>query len=230
MHPTFRRASPIAHAATALLATLAGTAWAHDGTVGHFGSHNDKPRFVRGAISSTYYAAADCPTPGLWCGAAGDDLLTGGLGRPAWLLAAPAFADPLAPTAAELRRNAIHINYRAVLDITARRRLRHAVRPERDATPASSRAGEGKIAGWKHIAYADDGSGRENVTLMVQVPASFDPQRACIVTATSSGSRGVYGAIGASGEWGLKQRLRRRLHRQGHRQRRRTTWRATPSA
>jgi len=26
----------------------------------------------------------------------------------------------------------------------------------------------------------------------------------CIVTATSSGSRGVYGAIAAVGEWGLK--------------------------
>jgi hydroxybutyrate-dimer hydrolase len=61
--------------------------------------------------------------------------------------------------------------------------------------------GQGKIAGWEHIAYAGDG----NVTLMVQVPASFDAHRACIVTATSSGSRGVYGAIGASGEWGLKQ-------------------------
>lgn len=40
---------------------------------------------------------------------------------------------------------------------------------------------------------------------MVQVPASFDPDRACIVTGTSSGSRGIYGAIGSSGEWGLKK-------------------------
>jgi hydroxybutyrate-dimer hydrolase len=38
----------------------------------------------------------------------------------------------------------------------------------------------------------------------VQVPASFDPANACIVTATSSGSRGVYGAI-STGEWGLKR-------------------------
>jgi hydroxybutyrate-dimer hydrolase len=41
--------------------------------------------------------------------------------------------------------------------------------------------------------------------MMVQVPASFDPRRPCIVTGTSSGSRGVYGAIGSSGEWGLKR-------------------------
>jgi hydroxybutyrate-dimer hydrolase len=41
--------------------------------------------------------------------------------------------------------------------------------------------------------------------MMVQVPSSFDPKAACIVTGTSSGSRGVYGAIGSSGEWGLKR-------------------------
>ncbi len=40
---------------------------------------------------------------------------------------------------------------------------------------------------------------------MVQIPDSFDPAKACIVTATSSGSRGIYGAISAAGEWGLKQ-------------------------
>lgn len=39
---------------------------------------------------------------------------------------------------------------------------------------------------------------------MVQVPASFNPAQPCIVTATSSGSRGIYGAIGTAGEWGLK--------------------------
>ena len=40
--------------------------------------------------------------------------------------------------------------------------------------------------------------------MLVQVPATFNPANACIVTGTSSGSRGVYGAIGSSGEWGLK--------------------------
>ncbi|BDC45518.1 D-(-)-3-hydroxybutyrate oligomer hydrolase [Paraburkholderia terrae] len=37
------------------------------------------------------------------------------------------------------------------------------------------------------------------------MPTSFDPANPCIVTATSSGSRGVYGAISAAGEWGLKR-------------------------
>jgi hydroxybutyrate-dimer hydrolase len=39
---------------------------------------------------------------------------------------------------------------------------------------------------------------------MVQVPASFDPKKPCIITATASGSRGVYGGI-STGEWGLKR-------------------------
>ena len=43
------------------------------------------------------------------------------------------------------------------------------------------------------------------VTVMVQVPDGFDPARPCIVTGPSSGSRGIYGAIGTSGEWGLKK-------------------------
>ena len=40
--------------------------------------------------------------------------------------------------------------------------------------------------------------------MMVQIPDTFDPTNACIVTAPSSGSRGVYGAIATAGEWGLK--------------------------
>ena len=63
---------------------------------------------------------------------------------------------------------------------------------------------EGLIGGTEYIAYSDDGTGTQNVTMMVQVPVTFDPAAPCIVTGTSSGSRGVYGAIGSSGEWGLK--------------------------
>src|ERR1700738_3173183 len=65
--------------------------------------------------------------------------------------------------------------------------------------------GEGKIAGTEYLAYADDGSGRQHVTLGGEGPASLDPANPCIVTATSSGSRGVYGAVSAAGEWGLKR-------------------------
>ena len=62
------------------------------------------------------------------------------------------------------------------------------------------------VAGDEWIAYDDDGTGSKNVTMMVQVPASFDKANPCIVTATSSGSRGVYGAMATAGEWGLKHK------------------------
>ncbi|NGZ83396.1 3-hydroxybutyrate oligomer hydrolase family protein [Duganella aceris] len=134
---------------------------------------------------------------------ASDDLLTAGLGKTGLAGAAPAYADPANPSAAELRRNAIHANYRAVLDIAANSGYGTLYGPNVDAKGVAG-AGEGKVAGTEYIAYSDDGSGNQNVTLMVQVPAGFDANNPCIVTGTSSGSRGVYGAIGSAGEWGLK--------------------------
>jgi len=132
-----------------------------------------------------------------------DDLLTAGLGKTGLGGLAPVAADPLNPTPAELRRIAIFNNYRAILDITPGGGYGTLYGPNVDARGVVT-TGEGKIAGTEHIAYSDDGSGRQNVTMMVQVPSSFDVANACIVTGTSSGSRGVYGAIGSSGEWGLK--------------------------
>ena len=48
-----------------------------------------------------------------------DDLLTAGLGPAGLRGPPPAFADPLRPTARELRRRAIYMNYRGLLDVTA---------------------------------------------------------------------------------------------------------------
>ena len=135
-----------------------------------------------------------------------DDLLTAGLGKTGLAAAtAPAYADASNPTAAELRRNAIYANYRAVLDIAANSGYGTLYGPNVDAK-GNVTSGEGKIAGTEYIAYSDDGSGNQNVTLMVQVPSNFDPADPCIVTGTSSGSRGIYGAIGSAGEWGLKNK------------------------
>ena len=133
-----------------------------------------------------------------------NDLLTAGLGKTGLAGAAPAYANTEQPTPLELRRNAIYANYRAVLDIAANSGYGTLYGPNVDAG-GNVGTGEGLVAGSEYIAYADDGTGKKNVTLMVQVPASFDPDRACIVTGTSSGSRGIYGAIGSSGEWGLKK-------------------------
>ncbi len=133
-----------------------------------------------------------------------DDLLSAGLGRTGLGSAtAPGVADAAAPTAAELRRLAIYFNYRALLDPSSGGGFGRLYGPNIDIHGGDT-LGEGKIAGTEYIAYSDNGSGSENVTMMVQVPASFDPDNACIVTGTSSSSRGVYGAIATSGEWGLK--------------------------
>jgi hydroxybutyrate-dimer hydrolase len=135
-----------------------------------------------------------------------DDLLTGGLGALGLAGATPAYANAANPTAAELRRNAIFANYRAVLDISPNSGYATMYGPNIDkngiVTPVG--AGVGLIGGKEYIAYADDGSGLKNVTLMVQIPSTFDATKPCIVTGTSSGSRGIYGAIGSAGEWGLK--------------------------
>jgi hydroxybutyrate-dimer hydrolase len=159
------------------------------GTSG-FLSLNRPPEFLRD-ISSTSYDGSS------------DDLLTAGLGKTGLAAAAPTYTDPNNPTAAELRRNAIYANYRAVLDINANSGYGTLYGPNVDKNNVAG-SGEGKIAGKEYLAYSDDGSGRRNITLMVQVPASFDVNNPCIVTGTSSGSRGIYGAIGSAGEWGLK--------------------------
>src|SRR5207253_2276518 len=140
-----------------------------------------------------------------------DDLLTGGLAA-AGLGGElpgnappppPGFANPANPTAAELRKRAIYANYRALVDPTLNGGYGTLYGPNVDVngTPTFN---PGKIAGEEWLAYDDDGTGRVNVTMMVQVPDSFDPKNPCIVTAASSGSRGVYGAIATAGEWGLK--------------------------
>jgi hydroxybutyrate-dimer hydrolase len=132
-----------------------------------------------------------------------DDLLTAGLGKSGLAGAAPGIVDPLDPTTAELRRLAIYNNYRALVDVSASGGYGTLYGPNVLADGTVT-ADEGKIPGSECLAYADDGSGRKQVTLMLQIPHTFDPGEPCIVTGPSSGSRGIYGAIGTSGEWGLK--------------------------
>jgi hydroxybutyrate-dimer hydrolase len=132
-----------------------------------------------------------------------DDLLTGGLGKTGIAGPAPGFVDAANPTAAELRRRAIYTNFRGVLDATAAGGFGTLYGPNIDVD-GNDTLGEGKIAGKELLAYADDGTGKKNVVVMVQIPSTFDKDNPCIVTGPSSGSRGVYGAIGTAGDWGLK--------------------------
>lgn len=174
----------------AIAAWALATALAGCGTLGPFGS-NTKPDFIVGTVAMAHYDGTS------------DDLLTAGLGKTGLQGAAPSIADPAHPTSIELRRLAIYSNYRALVDVNSNGGYGTLYGPNVNAAGVAT-SGEGKIAGTEYLAFADDGSGRENVTMMAQIPSSFDPSAACMVTATSSGSRGVYGAIGTAGEWGLK--------------------------
>ncbi|MFL5053279.1 MAG: 3-hydroxybutyrate oligomer hydrolase family protein [Xanthobacteraceae bacterium] len=134
-----------------------------------------------------------------------NDLLTAGLGKTGLGSAGPpGFVDPLHATAEELRRLAIYNNYRALIDPTPGGGYGTLYGPNITANGTVT-AGEGLIAGDEYITFDKQGDGRTRVTMMVQVPDTYDPSNGCIVTAPSSGSRGVYGAIATAGEWGLKR-------------------------
>ena len=142
--------------------------------------------------------------PGAGNSADTQDLLTAGLGRTGLgAAAAPTYADPLNPTALELRRNAIYANYRALVDYTAKGGYGTLYGPNVDVA-GNVTTNEGLIPGREYIATLDNGSGRKQTVVAVQVPDSFNRDAPCLVLGPSSGSRGVYGAIATAGEWGLK--------------------------
>lgn len=168
---------------------------------GGSGPSNELPKGIK-EISATAYPAT---TVGKGDTAATQDLLTGGIGRTGLgAAAAPAYADPANPTAAELRRNALYSNYRGILDPSAGGGYGTLYGPNVTADGQVT-ASEGLIPGREYLAVLDDGTGRKQTAIAVQVPDSFSAANPCIVLGPSSGSRGVYGAIGTAGEWGLKK-------------------------
>lgn len=149
---------------------------------------NERPDFIQGDVFSTRYDGIT------------NDLLTGGLGASGLASGtAPVFDDPINPTPRELRTLAIYNNYRALVDTAPGGGYGDFFGPQ------TGNGGDGLIAGEEHLAYMTVAGSSVPVTVMVQVPDSFDPKQACMVTAPSSGSRGIYGAIGTAGEWGLKK-------------------------
>jgi len=182
----------------AVAATLGAIALA--GCGGGGGPTNDVPEGVTQHSVTVFSATA----PGSGTTAATQDLLTGGLGKTGLgAAAAPAYADPLNPTALELRRNALYSNYRAILDPSAAGGYGTLYGPN-VTTTGTVTTNEGLIPGREYLASLDDGSGRKRVVMAVEVPDSFDVANPCVILGPSSGSRGVYGAIGTAGEWGLK--------------------------
>lgn len=120
-----------------------------------------------------------------------DDLLSAGLGLAGLRGPAPAFADPQQPTAAELRRRAIHASWRGIADL-------------------GPLGGYGEIygavplvSGREFMAFARLPDAKSPHRVLLQVPDLFDRDKRCVVVTASSGSRGIYGAISLAGAWGL---------------------------
>jgi hydroxybutyrate-dimer hydrolase len=124
----------------------------------------------------------------------GDDLLTAGLGLAGLRGAPPAFADPARPTALELRRLAIYNAYRGLVDVTEAGGFGRLFGPHEGLM----------IAGVEILAAVRTPDGGGTTTVMLQVPSHFDPKHPCLVVVSSSGSRGIYGALPTAGEWGLR--------------------------
>ena len=187
--------------AVAALLALAGPALARD-------NDDERLRFVPSSLSCQRYDGAS------------DDLLTAGLGKTGLgNPVAPAIAAPASPTAAELRRLVIWNNYRALADMSTNGGYGVLYGPNIDLQGKDT-LGEGKIAGEECLAYADDGTGRRNVTMMVQIPASFDARHPCIVAASVIRLARRVWRDRHHRRMGPQARLRGRLHRQGHRERR----------
>lgn len=121
-----------------------------------------------------------------------DDLLTAGLGLAGLqALAPPAFADPAAPTPAELRRRALWSNWRGIADLAP------------GGGYGTLYGSVAAVPGREFHAYATVPGATHPHRVMVQLPDAFDVHKPCIVVSASSGSRGIYGAIAVAGAWGL---------------------------
>lgn len=116
-----------------------------------------------------------------------DDLLTGGLGLEGLRRTTP-------PEGASLRTLAIWSNFRAIVDVTEGGGF---------GTLTGPQAGQEKIPGTEYLLVLSIPAASQPFTVAVQVPDSFDATEPCLVLGPSSGSRGVYGAIGTASAWGL---------------------------
>jgi hydroxybutyrate-dimer hydrolase len=137
-----------------------------------------------------------------------DDLLSGGLNLAGLVNpVAPAIANPLQPTRAELRRRSIWTHYRGLVDAVPGGGIGLLWGPQSPRTPQFAGVPFGLIPGVEYKAYlrAPEPEGQvNNIPAAVQIPRHFDRTKPCIVAAPPSGSRSLYGGI-AIAEWALFQ-------------------------
>ncbi|SFS04117.1 hydroxybutyrate-dimer hydrolase [Dyella sp. OK004] len=121
----------------------------------------------------------------------GDDLLSAGLGLQGLAGALTPFADPLHPTAEELRRRAIQTSWKGIADLGPL------------GGYGSVYGGAPSIPGREYQAFTRIPGAHAPHRVLAQVPDQFDQAHRCLVVTASSGSRGIYGAIALAGAWGL---------------------------
>jgi hydroxybutyrate-dimer hydrolase len=161
---------------------------------------------IAGTVTATLANAADPSPPWLHEGpqtyydGKSDDLVTAGLGAQAMLGSPPGYADPEHPTAAELRRAALF--FRA----SQGQGFGRLFGPNVDAATGEVLADDGKIAGDEILAFDDDGSARQNVAMLLQIPASLSSERRCLVAIPVNGSSSLYRDVVDFGFWGLRHR------------------------
>ena len=142
----------------------------------------NKPAFIQSKIIKKEYDGIS------------NDLFTGGLGCQGLCNAQePLYQNLENPTEDEIRTSTIYHNYRSLLDTSPGGGF------GKYFSLVSNQSKDCKIAGKEFYAFAHD----NKVTLIVQIPETFDPEKPRILAAPSSGSRGIYGAVGPVGEWGL---------------------------
>jgi hydroxybutyrate-dimer hydrolase len=139
------------------------------------------------------------PGPRLVLDGASNDLVTAGLGAEAMLKAPPAYADPAKPTAAELRRAALFVR------ASAGQGYGRLYGPGVDHRTGAALPDGGRIAGEEVLAFADDGAGRRNVAMLLQIPAGLSRERRCLLAVPVSGSSSLYRDVVDFGYWGLRR-------------------------
>ncbi len=120
-----------------------------------------------------------------------DDLLSAGLGLVGLAGLPVPFANPLDPTAAELRRRAIHTSWKGVADLGPLGGFGTVYGSVPD------------VPGREYQMFARLPGAHAPHRVLLQLPDAFDRHKRCLLVTASSGSRGIYGAIALAGAWGL---------------------------
>jgi len=131
-----------------------------------------------------------------------DDLLTAGMGMGPLMgeSAGPVYADPLRPSASELRRAAIYSHGGSAAGGFGR-----LFGPNIDPV-TRSRIADARIAGEEVLAFTHDaGVSHVSSALLLQIPSGFDPKSPCILAVPTTGSSRIYTDLLRVGGWGLRR-------------------------